>query len=222
MSMIAAILFDLFETLVTEHGMAAPRASAQGEALGLEPAAFRPAWKRKRPFVLRGRLSFADALVQIGTELGFVPDEDAVRAVRDERIRARTQVLDRVRPELVALIRTLRHQGIRLATVSNCFAEDIQAWNGCAFAPHFDCTVFSCHVGMAKPQPEIYLEATRRLGVLPAESLFIGDGGDDELAGAERAGLRAVQAVWFVDEGRDPWPARVSDARQVLQLVSTG
>ena len=37
-----------------------------------------------------------------------------------------------------------------------------------------------------------------RCGVKPEDALYIGDGGDDELAVAGRAGLRAALATWFV------------------------
>jgi hypothetical protein len=39
--MVKAVLFDLFETLVTESGTQPTRASRLGGALGLEDAAFR-------------------------------------------------------------------------------------------------------------------------------------------------------------------------------------
>jgi FMN phosphatase YigB (HAD superfamily) len=62
--------------------------------------------------------------------------------------------------------------------------------------------VFSCEVGLAKPDPHIYVEAVRRLQVDVSETWFIGDGGDDELSGTERAGLRAFKALWFLRR----WP----------------
>ena len=46
---------------------------------------------------------------------------------------------------------------------------------------------------MAKPDPRIYRIACERLGVEPGECLFVGDGANDELPGAERAGMTAVQ-----------------------------
>jgi putative hydrolase of the HAD superfamily len=58
--------------------------------------------------------------------------------------------------------------------------------------------VFSFAVGVVKPDPRIYLNAIEQLGVKPEDALYIGDGGDDELAGAQRAGLRAARADWFV------------------------
>jgi len=53
--------------------------------------------------------------------------------------------------------------------------------------------VFSCDVGVSKPDPRIYEIACERLGVEPDECLFVGDGANDELPGAERVGMTAVQ-----------------------------
>lgn len=58
--------------------------------------------------------------------------------------------------------------------------------------PHVAAEVFSCSVGLRKPDPRIYLLACEELGVEPAEALFVGDGDNDELAGAERVGMTAV------------------------------
>jgi putative hydrolase of the HAD superfamily len=55
---------------------------------------------------------------------------------------------------------------------------------------------------LAKPDPAIYIEATRRLQVDACHTWFIGDGGSDELTGAMQAGLRAFRALWFLRR----WP----------------
>ena len=196
--MVKAILFDLYETLVTQSGTPVPRAGRLGESLGLDPTAYRREWKQLRPLVLRGELTFQKALVEIGTRLGVAIPVECVERARAERIRANTIVFQKIDPELVTLICDLRARGIRLATISNCMAEDVVAWPGSPFAPHFGAAVFSFEVGAVKPDVRIYLEAVRRLGVAPEDTVYIGDGGDDELAGAERAGLGAAQAAWFV------------------------
>ena len=96
----------------------------------------------------------------------------------------------------------LRSRNVRLGIVSNCFAEDVAAWSQCALACYFECTVFSFEVGVAKPDPAIYMEATRRLGVAASDTWFVGDGAQEELSGAEQAGLRAFRALWFLRR----WP----------------
>ena len=195
--MFKAVVFDLYETLVTQSGMGVPRAGALGESLGLDATAYRREWKQLRPQALRGQLTFQQALVEVGTRLGVTIPDARVQHASDARIRANTAVFQKVDPEIVALTRDLCGRGVRLATISNCMAEDVTAWPTCALAPHFAGTGFSFAVGMVKPDPRIYLNALEQLGVNPADALYIGDGGDDELAGAERAGLRAAQAGWF-------------------------
>ncbi len=226
-SMINAVLFDLFETLVTEAEVQPPRASSLGRALGLDDEAFRREWKLRRPLVIKGQLSFRDALAEVGALLGKPVGATALRRARDERIHAKAAVFRRIDPDLVALTGALRGEGIRLAVVSNCFEEDVLSWRTCSLASEFASTVFSFEVGVAKPDAAIYLEATRRLGVDPATALFIGDGAEDELMGAERAGLRAARAVWFVgsEPGHQAAAAtvpRVADPGSVLRLVAAG
>lgn len=222
--MIKAVLFDLFETLVTEQGTMPSRASSLGAVLGIDGAAFRTAWKRQRPRVLRGHLSFADALVEIGVRLGTAVDPAVVQSVCELRVREKRVCFQQIPLELIAVVRRLHEQGIKLAVVSNCFPEDVDAWSGCAVARYFDTTVFSFEAGVVKPEPRIYLEAVRRIGVEPTHTLFVGDGGDDELLGAERVGLRPVRAAWFdnavAGELTSAAPPCVAAWRDILQLVA--
>lgn len=43
--MIEAVLFDLFETLITESGLAPTRASSLARVLGVEETRYRAEWK---------------------------------------------------------------------------------------------------------------------------------------------------------------------------------
>jgi HAD superfamily hydrolase (TIGR01549 family) len=220
--MFKAVVFDLYETLVTQSGTAVPRAGALGESLGLDATAYRREWKLLRPLVLRGQLTFHQALVEAGARLGVAITADVVQHARDDRIRANAEVFQKIDPEIVALTRDLRERGVRLATISNCMAEDVVAWPTSAFAPQFAYAVFSFTVGVVKPDPGIYLNAIEHLGVNPEDALYIGDGGDDELAGAERAGLRAAQAVWFVSRVDSTARPSLSGPQAVLRLVAEG
>ena len=221
---IPALLFDLYETLVTERGTTPARAGSLGERLGLDPAAFRKAWRPQRLRVIRGQVSFADALVEIGTALGRAPDVRLVSALAEQRRLEKTALFQNIDPIALSALRHLRQRGCRLAIVSNCFAEDVAAWPECAASACFDASVFSFEVGAAKPEPRIYAEALRRLGVEPFHAAFIGDGGDDELLGAERAGLRAAQSAWFRGElaGLPPRMPRLPSWPAVLEFAGAG
>ena len=73
-----------------------------------------------------------------------------------------------------------------------CSDDVPEAWPETPFHGLFDAEVFSCTVGLRKPDPRIYLLACEQLGVDPEDATFVGDGANDELAGAERVGMTAI------------------------------
>jgi len=197
-----AILFDLYETLVTESAAPPPGVSSLAPELGCERDAFRALWKRRRPAVAVGRLSFREALETIAAELGGRPDPATLDRLCADRVRAKAAPFERIDPAVLGGVRQLSSRGVRLCVVSNGFAEDVAAWPRSSLAPYFGCAVFSCEVGLAKPDPAIYHEAVGRLGIGALDAWFVGDGMDGELDGAARVGLRAIQACWFLRR----WP----------------
>jgi FMN phosphatase YigB (HAD superfamily) len=200
--MLRAVVFDLFETLVTESGTRPPGVSSLAPALGCERQSFRKEWKALRPAVMAGRVSFRQALRDITASLGRPADDSVLQRICDDRVRIKGEPFAHLEPEILAMLERLGRRDVRLAVLSNCCAEDVAAWPRSALASYFHCTVFSFEAGLAKPDPEIYREAIRRLRVDVSEAWYIGDGADDELSGAEGAGLRALRALWFLKR----WP----------------
>jgi len=200
--MIQAVLFDLFETLVTESCASVRRASSLARQLGVEDGAYKQVWRSQRLDIVLGRCSLRDTLAAIVQTLGGTVDEAVLEGLRLERVQQKAAVLRGVEPEVLAALEALRGRRVKLAVVTNSFAEDVAGWEQSALRPFFDTTVVSCAVGIAKPDPKIYLLACRDLHVPPDRALFVGDGADDELQGAERAGLRSCRALWFASR----WP----------------
>jgi FMN phosphatase YigB (HAD superfamily) len=200
--MLQAILFDLFETLITESQTRPAGMSALAPQLGCEREVFRTEWKTLRPAAITGRVTLRQALSHIATKAGSDVDDVTVHRLCDERIRTKAEPFEQVEHQILTLLDYLRSRNLRLGVISNCLAEDVAGWARCSLASRFDCAVFSFDVGLAKPDPAIYIEATRRLQVDASQTWFIGDGGSDELTGAMQAGLRAFRALWFLRR----WP----------------
>ena len=103
--------------------------------------------------------------------------------------------------------------------------EDVErVWPESEFAGLFDAEVFSSQVGLSKPDPRIYLHCGELLGVEPGEAVFVGDGANDELAGAQRVGMGAM----LIHRPGDPplWPEvrawdgpRVTSIPEVLEVL---
>jgi hypothetical protein len=106
--MINAVLFDLFETLITESGLQPTRASSLAATLGLEERAYRAEWKARRPAIVVGQISFADALTEISQTLTGTVNMVAVQRIRQQRIREKAAAYERIDNEITDLIRDLR------------------------------------------------------------------------------------------------------------------
>ncbi len=221
--MITTVLFDLYETLVTESAIRPTRASSLADALGLEENAYRAEWRKRRPRIVRGEISFADALAEISRFLIGRVDVAKIHRIRQERIREKAAVYAQIDKDVDALVAMLAGQSINLAVISNGFQEDVVGWSRCSLAPRFHCTVFSCEEHVTKPDPEIYLRAVHRLDAKPAATVYIGDGAEDELVGAERAGLRPGRASWYVRNApqKGTWP-ELTNCEDVLKFVEAG
>jgi putative hydrolase of the HAD superfamily len=219
--MIAAVLFDLYETLVTESALQPTRASSLASTLGVEEKAYRAEWKKRRPRIVRGDLSFVDALAEISQSLTGRVDVATIQRIRGDRIREKAAAYAQIDETVRTLVAGLSGRGIRLAVISNGFDEDIVGWSDCSLAPSVQCTVFSCVEHVAKPDPEIYLRALHRLGATPSAAVYIGDGADDELSGAEIAGIRPGRAAWYVREAapQSTWP-ELTNEEEVLRFIA--
>ena len=133
----------------------------------------------------------------------------------------------RPRPSSVEVLSHLKSQGYKIGLISDCSMDTPTVWGDTPFAPLVDVTVFSCLVGMMKPDPRIYQIATAQLGVEPQRCVYIGDGSSQELTGASRVGMHPV-LIRVPDEDitdahqidREEWDGPVvSSLREVLTLV---
>ena len=114
---------------------------------------------------------------------------DKLIEIRNDRYR---KSLTEIHPDIVSTLEKLKSAGIKLCLVSNADIIDKKYWGVSVLKDLFDAAVFSCDVGVVKPEEEIYNLAMDRLGVTPADSIFVGDGGSDELAGAKAVGMTTV------------------------------
>jgi putative hydrolase of the HAD superfamily len=210
------VIFDLWDTLV-DFDVAAGRAFQDrvAERLGRDPDEFAALWVEGRAVRESGTLR--NYLLGIGVA------EDLVDELVDWR-RESTRALLSPRPGAVETLEALHARGHRLGLITVCSEDVPDVWSETVFANVFDATVFSCSVGLRKPDPRIYRIACEELSVEPEDAVFVGDGANDELAGAERVGMRAIlihrageDPLW--DEVQDWRGPRITAIPEVLSLL---
>jgi putative hydrolase of the HAD superfamily len=183
-----AVIFDLWQTLVPWPTESAREFYAQlAETWGADPETFHEVWVRRRREREIGPIE--PHLRSIAAELALTGDVDTVMTMR------RDWTLESLVPreDAVPMLVELRRRGHKLGMISACSQDVPDVWERTSFGALFDSSVFSCSVGFSKPDPRIYAVASEELRVEVGDCLFVGDGANDELPGAERAGMTAVQ-----------------------------
>ena len=94
--------------------------------------------------------------------------------------------------ETIAVLERARAEGLRLALLSNLASPYKQPVFDLGLDRHFDTLVFSCDVGMAKPNPAIFALASEQLGIPAAELVMIGDSRRDDIRGAKHARMPSL------------------------------
>ena len=124
---------------------------------------------------------------------------------------AKARSFERTEPLVVATLAELRGKGYRIGLITNCSNDEIMDWESSKLSAQVEIPIFSCMEGIVKPMAEIYDLACNRLGVEQQASVFVGDGGSDELRGADGAGLKAIWATWFIEAWPWDWVGKVAD-----------
>jgi len=100
--------------------------------------------------------------------------------------------------ELLSTLRARYRLGVISNTVGSGDAELADALEQAGLRALIDALVTSRDFGKAKPDPAIYAEGARRLGVPLAATCMVGDRLDTDVAGALKAG---IPAVWLKHPG---------------------
>jgi putative hydrolase of the HAD superfamily len=212
---VKAVVFDLWDTLVEFPSREADVLKRRLAALTTVDAdEFERRWRDGY------RASQTGPLVDSYRTLG-VPDEHLAEHLAARLAFSRAAL--RLRLGAREVLAGLRGRGVRLGLITVCSEDVPTAWPETELAGLFDAETFSSDCGLIKPDPEIYLRTLAALDVEPGDALFVGDGANDELAGAERVGMTPVL---FVPRGEPQWPAladwrglRITSLDQVLELV---
>jgi putative hydrolase of the HAD superfamily len=191
---IRAVVSDLFGTVTPKWSN---RASDEAKStiaamLGVPASSFLESWNATWRDRETGRISlqasFADALGRLGIPAGDTLVErlsEMWGKLVESRLAARNE-------EVIETLRWCRARGLRVGLVSNAGPAVPPAFQRTPLAELFDATVFSCETRTAKPDPRIFRYACELLAVRPGDCLYVGDGGDDELQGAQRIGMMPV------------------------------
>ena len=207
------MIFDLWNTIaVWPEDLWAEARPRVAEHLGLTVEEFESRWYGDLAHMREvGPMSDVLNLFDLSSD-----DVERVTALRREVTRKGLVPV----PGAVETIAALRERGLKTGLITVCSEDVVSLWEETDFHGLFDAEVFSAAVGLRKPDPRIYRVALEQLGVEAEDAMFVGDGANDELAGAERLGMTAVGVESPTGELPDDWGgARIRELPELLKLV---
>lgn len=182
-----AVVFDYGMVLTGEPD--AEAYAAMMRITGLPRDQFEPRYWADRPALDEGKITGIAFWRKFMRDAGMAPNQQMAEELNRWDVRHWTTE----NPAMLAWQLALTQRGLLTAILSN-MGDDVLASVEREFdwIHRFDVRVWSCQVGVVKPDPAIYRHALAELGVEPEEALFI----DDKMPNivtARALGMKAIQ-----------------------------
>ena len=157
-------------------------------ACNLSAERFENEYRKNRPDFDRGKIDGREFWSRILKAGKVRPASEKLKSLIDEDIKAWT----RINYPIITWAKSLRQNGYKTAILSN-MPKDIgeHIIENFSWIKEFDVIVFSCDVGIIKPEFMIYQFCLKELGLLSGDTLFIDDSYDNVKA-AEQIGINGL------------------------------
>ncbi|MBO4347797.1 MAG: HAD-IA family hydrolase [Lachnospiraceae bacterium] len=201
--MIKAVIFDMFETLVTLFEGRTYFSEDIASDVGVDIESFRREWHTIEKERSTGRYTIEEGLEIIFKRLGIYSEEN-VRLAAGNRKACLKESFDAIPEDSIKLLQGLKDRGIKIGLITNTFSDERDIIKESPLYPYFDVALISFEQGICKPDLRLYQKMTELLEVEADECLYVGDGGSRELFAAREAGMHPIQCTWFHDRAFEP------------------
>jgi putative hydrolase of the HAD superfamily len=222
-----AVIFDLFGTLIGNINPADSDNWMQQMAAAV--SAPEPEFAREWNATFKKRMTgelyrFQDCVEHVCRELNLPATKAQIRYASKIRFERTRQEMLNPQPQAVETIAGLKNSGHKIALLSNCSGETTMVWDETPLANYFDVTVFSCSVGLMKPDNRIFYLAAEELDIKPDHCLYVADGMDGELKAAAAVGMTPVRISFPHANQTDPYledwyGTTISSLSEIMDLV---
>ena len=203
---IKAVIFDMFETLITHFESPLYMGKQISEDMGVPEVKFREIWNPTDDDRTLGKRTLEDVIEEI-LRVNNCYKEEIFEKVISKRRQSKMECFNHLNAEIIPLFNALKESDIKIGLITNCYFEERDVIKESVLYDYFDSVNMSCELGMKKPDVEIFRRCMNELDVEPYECIYVGDGGSYELETAKALGMHPIQAVWYLKDGLNQ-PAR--------------
>ena len=194
------ICFDLFSTLVDVGSVPQSVGRLTADILGMDREQWNALCFSEHHEICQPTVA-ADVIRTLVHQYHIPVDEALIQQASIERQNRFDYALQHhIQEDVLDGIKALKSNGYTLVLVSNASTAEVVAWPQSPLRSYFDHSVFSCTVGLKKPDIEIYEHACELVNATPEDCIFVGDGGSNELIGAKKAGMTVLLMTRFLKD----------------------
>ncbi len=197
--MIKAVIFDMFETLITHYESPLYFARQICADIGISEPVFREIWDTTDDARTLGQTTLEQVIEDILRTNDRYSGELFDMIIKKRR-HAKQECFEHLHREILPMLDAIKKANLKIGLITNCYFEERDIIRESVLFPYFDAVCMSCELGLKKPQKEIFQKCLQMLDLRAEECLYVGDGGSHELEAAKACGMHPIQAVWYFKE----------------------
>lgn len=198
--MIKAVVFDMFETLVTHFESPVYMAKQICADIGITEQKFREIWDTTDEDRTLGKKTLEEVIETILRANNRYSCK-LFEMIIGKRKQSKIECFNHMHSEIIPMLTAIKEKNIKIGLMTNCYFEERDVIRSSALFDYFDAVCMSCELGLQKPDVEIFRKCTQALAVSSNECLYVGDGGSFELETAQVIGMHPIQAAWYLKDG---------------------
>ena len=121
--MIRAVIFDMFETLITHYESPLYFGAEMAEDAGISKEKFYPLWRGLDYERTIGKITLEELLERILKDNGCYTEE-LLKKLIEKRVAAKEDCFRHLHPEILPMLSELKMQGLLVGLISNCYLEE--------------------------------------------------------------------------------------------------
>jgi len=211
--MIKAVIFDMFETLVTHYESPLYMARQIASDIGITEAKLREIWNTTDADRTLGKKTLEEVIEEVLRVIDCYSAE-LFEKIISKRKASKVECLNHLHPQIIPMLTKLKERNVKVGLITNCYYEERDVIRASVLFDFFDAVCMSCELGIQKPEVEIFQKCVNDLSVVPEECLYVGDGGSFELEAARDLGMHTLQAAWYLKDGVNQQSKRKADFLQ--------
>ena len=150
-----AIIFDMFETLITHYNTPLYFSAEMAADAGISVDKFQEVWRATEYERSIGTLSL-EIVIEMILKENHCYSEEVLKKIVEKRTATKEDCFKHLHPEIVPMLSELKEEGVLIGLISNCFSEEADVIRKSALFPYFDAVYLSYEQGVQKPDDEIF------------------------------------------------------------------